>query len=295
MANIPENNNNKRLKMLDLRISYNKASAFLSAVAEYLSVPDHGKTRHPLIINHTEAPEGNYVDLLAGVRNLTADRVRVVRAQNTLTIEILGDRADALIYSGTIGHESSASGDEQATLSTQYGNLTWSESSADDIAAYLRSLMSHTRPSEDFWECRSARVIRVIVAALVELRDAGHIRLSLNTFKKHLLLDAIYELRIDDRLMPGTRECLAEVLNDMPGFSIADAKHKRINETCHAHHGYVTMAIFESFKRLLPPPVDFYEYEIRAPFKQVEARLTDRGLLVTIYYHLQGEEIVLGT
>lgn len=279
--------------MKNIELLFSKTSSIISAIADYLSVADKEVASSPLKIVHTESNLGNYVRLQIYTHKLPREHVRVSRKLNNLTIEMLTQASDSVIYHEAIGHKPASSDGDQDSLASQFGRIRWSSSSAQEITSFLRYLLGHTRPSEDFWEARAARLIRITVTALVELRDAGHLRLSLGEFMKHLFLDEIYKLSTDERLSPSALEGLSTILNEMPGFRAEDARDNCINQNAIAHQGYLIMAIIESFSRLLPPPVDTHEYEIRAPFSRITAKIIPDGLLIQIFYHSEQETIPL--
>lgn len=271
-----------------------KASAFVSAIADFLAVPDYDQAKKTLRVNHTEAAGGNFVQLLAEAKGLTPDSVRVIRTKNSLRIEVVSDQADCVVYRSAIAGETTVTEKDSAYQLSEFGHVTWTSGFADDITAHVKQIIHKGSGIDtDFWEARTVRLARTLIAALVELRDSGHLRLSYDVFKKHLSLDALISLSIDERLSAGIRDTLTNYLNDMPGFRTEDAKANCVQPTCYQHHGYLTMSIICAQRELLPPPTDIYEYEIGAPFIKVEAEITNEGVLVTVFYHPSSEQFLV--
>lgn len=280
--------------MFNISESRKRASAFVSAIAEFLAVPDSDKTKKTLRVNHTATADGNFVQLLAEAKGLTHDGVRVSRTQNSLSIEVVGDQADCVVYRSSIAGETSATGKGSAYQLSEFGHVTWSNGFADDITAHMKQIIHKGSGIDtDFWEARTVRLARTVISALVELRDSGHLRLSTDVFKSHLHLDALIGLSTDTRLSTGMREMLTKYLDDMPGYREEDARANSLQPVCYQHHGHLMMHIVCAMSELLPPPTDLYEYEVRAPFRKVEAEITADGVLVTVFFHPNEERLLV--
>lgn len=84
---------------------------------------------------------------------------------------------------------------------------------ADSMAALLLQLCATGLTSEDRAELGDQ--IEAIVPALIELRDAGYVRLNLAQVVSHAKLDGFTRLAGDERISPLSRARCAAIRNRM--------------------------------------------------------------------------------
>lgn len=90
--------------------------------------------------------------------------------------------------------------------------------SSDGLMELLSGLMGEAGGNDGMWRGRAEALGRALLRALCELRDQGHLILSVDKIREHLPLERIEELRVDTRLSAFARNGIQSYLNELPGW-----------------------------------------------------------------------------
>ncbi|MBI6882674.1 hypothetical protein [Pseudomonas putida] len=244
--------------------------------------------------SHLESHEGNSLKLLAESKDLRFGAARFIRAGDLVIVEIVDSKKNLVIHSNVFDGGTPHSEDETKVLLDQYGSLSWSTASFDEITSHLWRLMRKGLNGDDGrWEARAIMMAKSMLRVLTELRDAGLEELTEASFRSYLPLDRLIALSLDNRASDVSRKQLSDYLRDLPGYDDAEALTGQIKTTCYSQHGFLVSIVITALRQLLPPHLIRYEYQIKAPFKKVEAEITPLGVLVTVQYHASVERFTL--
>jgi intracellular multiplication protein IcmO len=118
---------------------------------------------------------------------------------------------------------------------------------ADSLLQLLSSLMSESGDANQIFRDRALAAMSAMLYALVELRDDGHILLSIATIRDSLSLRTFIETRHDERLSDRTRSGLHGYLESaLPGYDDTKDAAGQPAEVAKQHgfaEGYFTRAV----------------------------------------------------
>lgn len=276
--------------MFDIKVHIKKASAFVDAMTEMLSIKEPLITRRDFKASHFESADGNTLKLLAESKNLQPGSVRFSRTENLFTVEIVDARKNLVVHSSALDGGTRHSDEQTRDLLSKYGTLSWSTASFEAINEHLwRLIRMRLDGHEGLLESRSLMMSKRVLRILTELRDAGHEELTEVSFRSHLPLDRIIALAKNEKASVIARSQLSDYLIDLPGFDVDKAKSGELDKRCYEQNGYLMSIVSTALGQLLPPPVLRYEYLIKAPFKKVEGVILPNGFGVTVTYHPKEE------
>jgi len=115
--------------------------------------------------------------------------------------------------------------------------------SAEAIVRYIAGRAGVGAPAgyDAVWDERAMKLVRAMVLALVELRDAGHLVLTTSKLREHLALDRIEALSHDERLRAtGAVSALTAYLRSLPLWKPAAEHDEQDSETLR-QHGFAMM------------------------------------------------------
>jgi hypothetical protein len=277
--------------MFDLETS-KKITAAVSAIAKNTA------GRKTIKVEQSDHPDGDITRLFIDHPGISPSEISIRRNESRLEILIIPDFPDGLVpYPES---NKSCRPEHTKELFLLYGHLCWSKSTAQEIHSCLRHMVSiHCDEDKEIWVERVSEAVRVVLDALVYLRDAGHEPLNADTFRNHLPLDAMIKLAFDTRLDPALRDSILGYLKQLPGYRGEDVQSKDQHPKVYEHHGYTCMQINWHLPQrsacstglCARPPVEAHYHTIKASYKKVEYRITPEGLVVSIYHHPKKEKI----
>jgi hypothetical protein len=107
--------------------------------------------------------------------------------------------------------------------------------SAEGIYHEMAGYLPSTEGDDAVFVGRGLSLMRALLAALVDLRDRGHVSLGLEVISENLSLGALHRLYTDGRLSGHAKAALHRYLSDLPGFDFR--KETQDTQTRH-QHGY---------------------------------------------------------
>lgn len=241
----------------------------------------------------SDHPDGDITRLFIDHPGISPSEISIKRNENRLEILIVPEFPDGLIPHPESPENRFRRPEHAKELFQLYGHLTWSQSSAEDIYNCLaHSISIGSDEDKDDWVVRASKIISIVVAALVSLRDTGHEKLNVETFRHHLPLDAVIALAFDERLDEAVRNSVLAYLDQLPGYRGADALTIPQYAGVYEHHGYACMQIRHletpserAIGRSIRLPVEAYYYTIKEAYRSVEYCVTADGLVVKIHHH----------
>jgi hypothetical protein len=279
-------NNNKVCCMFDLETSKKITTSAAGTAKNIVG-------RKSIKVEQADHPDGDITRLFIDHPGISPSEISIRRNENRLEILIVPEFPDGLIPHPESPENRFRKPEHAKELFQLYGHLTWSKSSAEDIAACLtHSNSMGCDEDKDSWVMKASKIVSVVVAALVSLRDAGLEKLDAETFRHHLPLDALIELAFDTRLDETVRNAILAYLDQLPGYRNSDPSTIPQHAKVYEHHGYACMQIRYlvttsegAIGRLERPAIEAYYYTIKAAYRNVEYCVTPEGLVVKIHLH----------
>jgi hypothetical protein len=248
--------------------------------------------------------DGDVVRLLIAYPGIDSSEVSITRNDNRLEIVIAPDFPDGVIQSPqSYAYRAKIDRAEQVNATfKEYGHVTWSKSSTEEIHSALTCMMSvYTDDDKSLWVDRASRLVGVTLKALASLRDAGLVTFSAGAFRNLLPLHTLIGLSTDSRLDAETRKAITDYLDDLPGYQSdlpgSESQHPSVYE----HHGYCSMQVVwlvqepseAAMGRLERPLVETYYHTIKEAYREVGYHVTPEGLVVSIHLHPKQTRILV--
>lgn len=93
---------------------------------------------------------------------------------------------------------------------------------SDSLVQIMSALLPKIEGDNAVFGERAIALLRALFAPLVELRNGGHIRLGVDVLARHLSINALYRLAIDERVSPRSRQVALDYLNQLPGVQLPE-------------------------------------------------------------------------
>lgn len=280
--------------MFDIKNHRAKASAFATAIADMLAIKEPAVTIRKFETSHFSRPDGNILKLLARFDELNSSNVRLVRRDDTISLEVIDTTNDLIIHSSYADGGAKRSDEDTRKILAEHGHLSWSNATADKITSVIYQMMNSQHSGhDDIWMGRCIEMIRKVLVVLTELRDKGELALTESSFRDSLSLDTMIDLSRSHLVSEGSKKHLLKYLTDLPDFVLEEALRGEIRANTYTQHGYLSAMAITGLKNLLPAPVIHYDYQIKAPFKKVEAVIKPHGVEVSVFFHPRDDSHLL--
>jgi DNA segregation ATPase FtsK/SpoIIIE-like protein len=122
---------------------------------------------------------------------------------------------------------------------------------ARQLVQMLVSLMDEVSGDGAMWKGRAVAMLTVVVDCVSWLRDIGHTKVNVHTYREYTSLRRIVDLAYSDKYpdMPGPiRRSARAYLSSLPGF-VAEKMHRQ-SQTTLDQHGYLEMQMTRIFSSL---------------------------------------------
>lgn len=93
---------------------------------------------------------------------------------------------------------------------------------SDSLVQIMSALLPTVEGDNAVFGERAIALLRALFAPLVELRNAGYIRLGVDVLARHLSINALYSLAIDERVSTRSRQVALDYLNQLPGIQLPE-------------------------------------------------------------------------
>lgn len=126
---------------------------------------------------------------------------------------------------------------------------------ADSIMNMLSLLMGPSKNDNQMWRGRAEALGQVVVRALCELQEQGHLIVSLESIREHLKLKKIEELLHIPLLSAANKASVLAYLEELPGWKTSQSEEPNIAAKgameADKQHGYLTMQFTEALDLLI--------------------------------------------